>query len=122
MDHQGQLSFFSWLLIDPATIRQVTVRRLAKAAAQFISRVDGAIVTPYELDDPTLLLRPERPHDGGRRRRLDDVPLSTGQPAAHRRTRKRLCPTQGRRRTPPRHATHRRPVDRRDQAPPDSAT
>lgn len=64
---------FSWLLIEPATIRQVPVRRLAKAAAQFISRVDGAIVTPYELDDPTLLLRPERPHDGGRRRKLDDV-------------------------------------------------
>ncbi|HEY2503475.1 MAG TPA: hypothetical protein VGI68_19200 [Mycobacterium sp.] len=59
--------------IDPATIRQAPVRRLAKAAARFISRVDGAIVTPDELDDPTLLLGPERPPDGGRRRKLDDV-------------------------------------------------
>jgi hypothetical protein len=58
--------------IDPATIRQVPVR-LAKAAARFISRVDGAIVTPDELNDPRLLLRPEHPPDGGRRRKLDDV-------------------------------------------------
>jgi len=59
--------------IDPATIRQVPVRRLAKAAARFISRVDGAIVIPDELDDPTFLLRPEQPPDGGLRRKLDDL-------------------------------------------------
>jgi hypothetical protein len=40
--------------IDPATIRQVPVRRLAKAAARFISRVDSAIVTPDELERPDI--------------------------------------------------------------------
>ena len=59
--------------IDPATIRQVPMRRLVKATARFISRIDDAIVTPDELDDPTLLLRPQHPPDGSRRRKLDDM-------------------------------------------------
>ncbi|PVB44271.1 hypothetical protein [Mycobacteroides abscessus] len=59
--------------IDPGTIRLVPVRRLAKAAARFIARHDGAFVGVQELRDPTLELQPERPPNGGRRRKLDDT-------------------------------------------------
>ncbi|BAX97123.1 hypothetical protein MSTE_01806 [Mycobacteroides stephanolepidis] len=59
--------------IGPAAIRQVPVRRLANAAAQWIARMDGAFTTVAELRNPTLDLRPERAPDGGKRRKLDDV-------------------------------------------------
>lgn len=59
--------------IDPATIRLVPVRRLAKAAARFIARADGAFIGVQELRDPTLELRPDVPANGGTRRKLDDV-------------------------------------------------
>ncbi|WP_082944973.1 hypothetical protein [Mycobacterium sp. 852013-50091_SCH5140682] len=59
--------------IDPAAIRQVPVRRLAKAAARFIARHDGAFTGVAELRDPTLELQPERPANGGKRRKLDDT-------------------------------------------------
>lgn len=57
--------------IDPAAIRLVPVRRLAKAAAGFIARMDGAFLGVQ--DTPTRLLRPERRPGGGKRRKLDDV-------------------------------------------------
>lgn len=56
--------------IDPATIRQVPVRRLAKAAARFISLTEHGVAVAGDLDDPTDLLRPD--HKPGRRK-LDDV-------------------------------------------------
>lgn len=59
--------------IDPGTIRLVPVRRLAKAAARFIARADGAFVGVQDLRDPTLELQPERPASGGTRRKLDDT-------------------------------------------------
>lgn len=58
--------------IDPATIRQVPVRRLAATAARFIAHADGAFVTPDEIADPTLTRRPEVAERRGRRPRLDD--------------------------------------------------
>ena len=58
--------------IDPSTIRQVPVRRLAAAAARFVSRADGAFVTADEVADPTLISRPEVAERRGRRPRLDD--------------------------------------------------
>ncbi|WP_341267043.1 hypothetical protein [Gordonia malaquae] len=45
--------------IDPATIRQVPVRRLAHAAAMFIAYADGAFTTIREVEDPALNTRPE---------------------------------------------------------------
>ncbi|BBX83549.1 hypothetical protein [Mycolicibacterium aubagnense] len=59
--------------IDPATIRNVPVRRLANAAARWIACVDGSFIGVKELRNPTLTLRPERPADGGKRRKLDDI-------------------------------------------------
>ena len=62
--------------IDPATVRQIPIRRLAKAAARFIVLGEGwpgPVVDVGELHDPTLLARPDRPPNGGRGRKLDDV-------------------------------------------------
>ncbi|OBI78925.1 hypothetical protein A5664_17125 [Mycolicibacterium fortuitum] len=59
--------------IDPAAIRQVPVRRLTNAAARWISLGDGKLADPAEIDDRTEALRPDRPSDGGKRRKLDDV-------------------------------------------------
>jgi len=58
--------------IDPSTIRQVPVRRLAAAAARFIAHADGAFVTPDEIADSTVASRPEITERRGRRPRLDD--------------------------------------------------
>lgn len=55
--------------IDPAAMR-IPVRRLAHAAAHFISHADGAFVTPEELDDPVRSVRPEVVER--RRTHLDD--------------------------------------------------
>jgi hypothetical protein len=62
--------------IDPATIRQVPVRRLAKAAARFISLTEHGVAVAGDFDDPTDLLRPDyvRPsRRPGRATKLDDV-------------------------------------------------
>lgn len=59
--------------IDPAAIRQVPARRLASAAARFISSKDFAFAMFDEMDDPAAALRPDRPPNGGRNRKLDDV-------------------------------------------------
>lgn len=63
--------------IDPAAIRAVPVRRLANAAARWISRADGKFTTPDEINDRTVTLRPDRPPSGraggGKDRKLDDV-------------------------------------------------
>lgn len=56
--------------IDPATIRQVPVRRLAKAAARFISLTEHGVAEAGILDNPTALERPDR---DPKRRTLDDV-------------------------------------------------
>lgn len=60
--------------IDPDTIRQIPVRRLAKAAARFITFGEspvGRVVTVDELHNPTLLTRPDL--EPPSRRKLDDV-------------------------------------------------
>jgi hypothetical protein len=62
--------------IGPATVRQIPVRRLARAAARFIALGEGPlgpVVTIDELYDPTVLARPDRPPKGGKHRKLDDV-------------------------------------------------
>ena len=56
--------------IDPATIRQVPVRRLAKAAAHFIGLTEYRLALPSDYDDPTSLIRPDHEPGG---RTLDDV-------------------------------------------------
>jgi hypothetical protein len=59
--------------IDPATIRQIPVRRLAKAAARFIGFTEptsSKLALAGEVMDPTSVLRPD--HDPGGRT-LDDV-------------------------------------------------
>jgi hypothetical protein len=56
--------------IDPATIRQVPVRRLAKAAAHFVGLTEYRIALPSDYDDPTSLTRPEQVPGG---RTLNDV-------------------------------------------------
>jgi len=59
--------------IDPATIRQVPVRRLAKAAARFIGFTEptnNKLAIAGEDVDPTPLLRPDHEPGG---RTLDDV-------------------------------------------------
>ncbi|GFG68081.1 hypothetical protein MKUB_55710 [Mycobacterium kubicae] len=53
--------------IDPAAVRQVPVRRLAKAAAQFISMTEHGVVNAGDLFDPTGQARPDL--EPGRRRR-----------------------------------------------------
>lgn len=56
--------------IDPDTIRQIPVRRLAKAAARFVSLSERRIGIAGDEYDPTNLLRPD--HEPARRT-LDDV-------------------------------------------------
>ncbi|TXA41430.1 hypothetical protein DKM27_13070 [Mycobacterium tuberculosis variant bovis] len=53
--------------IDPAAVRQVPVRRLARAAAQFISMTEHGVANVGDLFDPTGLARPDL--EPGRRRR-----------------------------------------------------
>lgn len=55
--------------IDPPTIRQIPVRRLAKAAARFISLTEFGIVTAGDTYDPTDLRQPDHRSN----RKLDDV-------------------------------------------------
>jgi hypothetical protein len=54
-------------------IRQVPVRRLASAAARWISLADGKLASPDEIDDPTAARRSDRPPNGGKRRKVDEV-------------------------------------------------
>ncbi|MCP2178676.1 hypothetical protein LX13_004517 [Williamsia maris] len=58
--------------IGPITVRQIPVRRLAESAAKFEAYGDGAFTTIAEIDDPTLILRPER-SPGGRGNKRDDA-------------------------------------------------
>jgi hypothetical protein len=53
--------------IDPAAVRQVPVRRLAKAAAQFISMTEHGVANVGDLFDPTGKARPDL--EPGKRRR-----------------------------------------------------
>lgn len=53
--------------IDPAAVRNVPVRRLAKAAAQFISMTEHGVISVGDLHDPTGRARPDL--EPGRRRR-----------------------------------------------------
>jgi len=53
--------------IDPAAVRQVPVRRLARAAAQFISMTEYGVANVGDLFDPTAQARPDL--EPGRRRR-----------------------------------------------------
>lgn len=53
--------------IDPATVRNVPVRRLAKAAARFISMTEHGVANAGDMFDPTGLSRPDL--EPGRRRR-----------------------------------------------------
>lgn len=55
--------------IDPDTIRQIPVRRLAKAAARFIGLTEHGVALAGEFDNPTDLERPD--HRGNRK--LDAV-------------------------------------------------
>jgi hypothetical protein len=45
--------------IDPATVRQIPVRRLAKAAARFISLTEFGVGLAGDFDNPTDLQRPD---------------------------------------------------------------
>ena len=56
--------------IDPATIRQVPVRRLAKAAARFIGLTERKVALAGEEEDSTELIRPDH---GPGKRTLNDV-------------------------------------------------
>jgi hypothetical protein len=56
--------------IDPATIRQIPVRRLAKAAARFIGLTELKVCLAGDFEDPTNLVRPDH---GAGERVLDDV-------------------------------------------------
>lgn len=56
--------------IDPATIRQVPVRRLTKAAARFIGLTERRVALAGDEVDPTELIRPDHEPGG---RTLDDV-------------------------------------------------
>ena len=53
--------------IDPAAVRNVPVRRLAKAAAQFITLTEHGVVNAGDVFDPTGLARPDL--EPGKRRR-----------------------------------------------------
>ncbi|KKF01589.1 hypothetical protein WN67_12765 [Mycolicibacterium obuense] len=53
--------------IDPGAVRNVPVRRLAKAAAQFISLTEHGVVNAGDVFDPTDLARPDL--EPGKRRR-----------------------------------------------------
>ncbi|MDX1881863.1 hypothetical protein [Mycolicibacterium sp. 120270] len=55
--------------IDPAAVKQVPVRRLAKAAAQFISMTEHGVTNVGDLFDPTGSTRPDL-EPGKRRRNL----------------------------------------------------
>lgn len=55
--------------IDPAAVRQVPVRRLAKAAAQFVSMTEHGVTDVGDLYDPTGSARPDI-EPGKRRRNL----------------------------------------------------
>lgn len=57
--------------IDPAAVRQIPVRRLAKAAAQFISLTEHGVSDVGDLHDPTGLARPDL-EPPRRRRNLGD--------------------------------------------------
>lgn len=60
--------------VDPTSVRDVPVRRLAKAAARFITFAEtpiGPVVMVDELHNPTLLTRPDL--EPPSRRKLDDV-------------------------------------------------
>ncbi|SIJ61516.1 Uncharacterised protein [Mycobacteroides abscessus subsp. bolletii] len=55
--------------IDPAAVRQIPVRRLAKAAAQFIFMTEHGVTDVGDLYDPTGQSRPDL-EPGKRRRNL----------------------------------------------------
>lgn len=57
--------------IDPDTIRQIPVRRLAKAAARFIALTEHGVSLAGDVYDPTDLLRPDI--EPPNRRKLDDA-------------------------------------------------
>jgi hypothetical protein len=59
--------------IDPDTIRQVPVRRLAKAAARFISLSEHRVAMAGDAYDPTNLQRPDLEPPGRSNRKLDDA-------------------------------------------------
>ncbi|WP_409437213.1 hypothetical protein [Mycobacterium sp. SMC-14] len=59
--------------IDPDSIRQVPVRRLAKAAARFIALTEFGVAEAGDVYDPTPLLRPDLEPPGRSNRKLDDV-------------------------------------------------
>ncbi len=56
--------------IDPATVRQIPVRRLSKAAARFIGLTERKVALAGDHEDPTNLVRPDHEPGG---RTLDDV-------------------------------------------------
>lgn len=57
--------------IDPDTIRQIPVRRLAKAAARFIALTEHGVALAGDVYDPTDLRRPDI--EPLNRRKLDDA-------------------------------------------------
>jgi hypothetical protein len=58
--------------LDPAEVRDIPVRRLALAAARFISLTEHGVGLAGDFDDPTSLRRPDHPK-GGRGHKYDDV-------------------------------------------------
>lgn len=62
--------------VDPTSVRDVPVRRLARAAARFITFGEspvGPVVTVEELHDRTQLTRPDVEPPGRGNRKLDDA-------------------------------------------------
>jgi hypothetical protein len=57
--------------IDPAAVRNIPVRRLAKAAAKFVSLTEHGIADAGDMYDPTGPARPDL-EPGKRRRNLGD--------------------------------------------------
>ena len=57
--------------IGPATVRQIPIRRLAKAAARFIGVTEHGMTLAGDEHDPTELLRPDI--EPPNRRKLDDA-------------------------------------------------